>query len=29
VVALADLKTAVERLHTEFFTEVDPEVFAA
>jgi aspartate kinase len=28
VVSLDDLKTAVERLHTEFFTEVDPEVFA-
>jgi aspartate kinase len=29
VVSLDDLKSAVERLHTEFFTEVDPEVFAA
>ena len=29
VVAQDDLRTAVERLHTEFFTEIDPEVFAA
>ncbi|MDZ4798437.1 MAG: lysine-sensitive aspartokinase 3 [Bryobacteraceae bacterium] len=29
VVAQADLKTAVERLHAEFFTELDREVFAA
>jgi aspartate kinase len=29
VVSLDDLRTAVERLHTEFFTEIDPEVFAA
>jgi aspartate kinase len=28
VVSLDDLKTAVERLHAEFFTEVDSEVFA-
>jgi aspartate kinase len=27
VVAQADLREAVERLHREFFTEVDPEVF--
>ncbi len=29
VVAMTDLKDAVERLHTEFFTELDIEVFAA
>jgi aspartate kinase len=29
VVAQDDLREAVERLHAEFFTEVDPEVFAA
>ena len=29
VVAQEDLRTAVERLHAEFFTEVDTEVFAA
>ena len=29
VVAQADLRTAVERLHREFFTELDSEVFAA
>jgi aspartate kinase len=29
VVSLDDLKEAVERLHAEFFSEVDPEVFAA
>ena len=28
VVASADLKAAVEALHREFFTELDPEVFA-
>ena len=27
VVAQADLREAVERLHQEFFTDVDPEVF--
>ncbi len=27
VVAAADLRSAVERLHAEFFTDVDPEVF--
>jgi aspartate kinase len=27
VVAQADLRTATERLHTEFFTDADPEVF--
>ena len=27
VVAQADLRQAVESLHSEFFTEVDPEVF--
>jgi aspartate kinase len=29
VVAQEDLRSAVERLHAEFFTELDPEVFAA
>lgn len=29
VVSLADLKSAVEQLHAEFFTELDREVFAA
>ena len=29
VVAQEDLRTAVERLHAEFFTEIDTEVFAA
>ena len=27
VVAQSDLRNAVERLHKEFFTDVDPEVF--
>jgi aspartate kinase len=29
VVAQEDLKSAVQRLHAEFFTELDREVFAA
>jgi hypothetical protein len=29
VVAMSDLKRAVEALHSEFFGVLDPEVFAA
>ncbi|MDX2269304.1 MAG: lysine-sensitive aspartokinase 3 [Bryobacter sp.] len=29
VIAMRDLRAATERLHAEFFTEADPEVFAA